>query len=143
MKNQKSQWDASRILRTSRTTIQTKTSFLHIQVVQDSCQTVRMLSQIFLWFSQFGFKFSNEDALIKPGPHYDISIMSLCRNEDSRDINTTLYASAKLILATTLSLQHAKQDGGRTALTRDSLDFCEGNVEPSSLWLAEWFNLFL
>ena len=76
---------------------------------------------------------------MKPGPHYDISInitisiTGLCRNEDSRDISIKLYAGAKLILATMLSLQHTKQDGGRTALTRDPLEFCEGNLEPSSL----------
>ena len=49
--NQKSQWDNSRIVRTSRTTIQTKTSILQTQVVQDSCQKVRVLSQISFWFS--------------------------------------------------------------------------------------------
>ena len=57
--NQKPQWDDSRILRTCRNTIQTKTSILHRQLVQDSCQRVRVLSQISLWFSQFGFKFLN------------------------------------------------------------------------------------
>ena len=42
---------------------------------------------------------------LKSGPHYDISISitSLCRNEDIRDISITLYASAKLILAIMLS----------------------------------------
>ena len=38
----------SRLLRTIRTTIQTKTNILHTQVVQDSCQRVRLLSQISL-----------------------------------------------------------------------------------------------
>ena len=50
-----------RLTGTSRITIQTKTSILHTQVVQDSCQSVRMLFQISRCFSQFGFKFSNHE----------------------------------------------------------------------------------
>ena len=43
---------------------QTKTSILHTQVVQDSCQKVKVLSQISLCFSQFSFTILNKCALI-------------------------------------------------------------------------------
>ena len=41
-----------------------KTRILHRQLVQDSCQRVRVLSQISLCFSRFGFKLWNEYALM-------------------------------------------------------------------------------
>ena len=42
--------ETSYVLRTSKTTVQSKTRILHRQPVQDSCQRVRVLSQFFPLF---------------------------------------------------------------------------------------------